>query len=215
MTIQFNFSQLKDIYLEALNSDDKTLIFDSQIGKGRFLFMMFLANNEDKDAKDMLFIHLRNIAYTLKLKLYGSHKQGVFNVYIDEKKKNKIIEELQLSHTGQQFDFNSFLNQLNNTIPTQISIDEKVNKLRTNREIIIPLNVVDEANKTVLIGERKLPNEKTPQDRTLRKLYMYTEGDVKDISTLITRLRNSNRTVAWTTPINKYKAKEIRELINS
>ena len=215
MTILFNFNELKNIYKDALKSDDKTLIFDSKIGKGRFLFMMFFANDEDKDAKDMLFIHLRNIAYTIKLKMYGSHKQGVFNVYINETIQNKIIEELQLVHIGHQFDFINFLNQLNSSIPNNLPLIDKIEKLRSNKDIISPLNVIDEAKKTVLIGEHKLPNGQTPQDKTLRKLYMYTDGDVDDISTLIVHLKNSNRTVAWTTPDKKLKAMDIRKIINN
>ena len=47
MPIKFNFNRLQNIYFATLNSDDKATAFDIQIGKGRFLFMMYLSD-EDK-----------------------------------------------------------------------------------------------------------------------------------------------------------------------
>lgn len=35
-SIQFNFTQLKKIYMEALSSYDKSVAFDIRIGRGRF-----------------------------------------------------------------------------------------------------------------------------------------------------------------------------------
>lgn len=52
-SIQFNFTQLKNVYMEALRSYDKSVAFDIKIGKGRFLFLMFLA---EEDEKDTLFL---------------------------------------------------------------------------------------------------------------------------------------------------------------
>lgn len=52
-----------------------------------------------------------------------------------------------------------------------------------------------------------------PQDKTLRKLYLYTDADVKDIDELIKLLKKFNRTVAWTTEDNNHKSANIRDLI--
>lgn len=198
MTIQFNFSHMNNIYLEALSSYDKTLIFESHVGKGRFLFMMFLSD-EDNEAKDRLFIYMRNTKYMRNIKMYGNHIKGKFEVYITDQIKNELIEELQLTSNGASFDFISFLEQLNNSIPQSIDHREKISKLRQNKDIIRPLDVIDEADRTILIGEVRLPKNKEPQDKTLRKLYIYTDGAVQDITKLIELLKQYNMTVAWQT----------------
>lgn len=211
MPIKFNFNRLQNIYFATLNSDDKATAFDIQIGKGRFLFMMYLSD-EDKEAKDTLFIYMRNIKVLRKLKMYGSHKKGTFDVYISEKIQNEMTEELCLTHSGKPFDFEHFLEELNYNIPLEIRQETKIKTLRENRKIISSLDVVDEAKKTVLIGDKHLSVGK-PQDKTLRKLYLYTDADVKDIDELIKLLKKFNRTVAWTTEDNNHKSANIRDLI--
>ena len=211
MPIKFNFNRLQNIYFATLNSDDKATAFDIQIGKGRFLFMMYLSD-EDKEAKDTLFIYMRNTKVLRKLKMYGSHKKGTFDVYISEKIQNETTEELCLTHSGKPFDFEHFLEELNSNIPLEIRQETKIKTLRENRKIISSLDVVDEAKKTVLIGDKHLSVGK-PQDKTLRKLYLYTDAGVKDIDELIKLLKKFNRTVAWTTEDNNHKSANIRDLI--
>lgn len=213
MTIEFNFSRLKNLYIATMHSFDKAMAFDINIGRGRFLFMMFLSD-EDKESKDMLFVYMRNTRILQKIKMYGNHKKGTFKVYIEENVKNKFIQELQLTPNGRKFDFIRFLSQLNENIPLEISQDVKVRTLRDNKSIIRTLNVVDESEKTVLIGDRHL-SIGTPQDKTLRKLYLYTDANPKDVTDLIKLLKKLNRTVAWTTEDNNYRVADIREMINS
>ncbi|ALP38218.1 hypothetical protein ASL14_20620 [Paenibacillus sp. IHB B 3084] len=55
----------------------------------------------------------------------------------------------------------------------------------------------------MLKHEVKLPENKKPQDKTLRKLYVYTDGAVEDIAELIQLLKKFNMTVAWTTKDKK------------
>lgn len=55
-------------------------------------------------------------------------------------------------------------------------------------------------------------NEK-PQEKTLEKLYLFTDSDEKDVDEYIKLLKKLNRTVAWTTEDNNYKAANIRDLI--
>ena len=213
MSIKFNFNRLQNVYISTLKSNDKATAFDIQIGKGRFLFMMYLSD-EDKEAKDTLFIYMRNTKVLRKLKMYGNHIKGTFEVYIAEKVQEEMMKELSLTYNGKSFDFNRFLNQLNESIPLKITQETKIRTLRSNRNIISLLGVVDETEKTVLIGDKRLSVGK-PQDKTLRKLYLYTDADVKDIDVLIKLLKKFNRTVAWTTEDNKYKSADIRDLISS
>lgn len=210
--MKFNFSQLKNVYTEAFSSQDKSLAFDVSIGSGRFLFMMFLSS-EDKDAKDNLFIYMRNTRVLSKLKTYGSHKKGVFTVYLNDKKKDDFINELQL-HRGNNnpFNFERFLGELNNHIPLTLPMKVKVNTLRKNQNTIKKLDVLDEADKSVLIGLKHLTVGK-PQDKTLRKLYLYTDNSSDEINSLIRLLKSTNHTVRWTTEDNKDKAVKLNSLI--
>ncbi len=128
----FNFSGLKEIYAEAWKSDDKTIAFEIQNGKGRFLFMMLLSK-EDKEAKDNLFIFLKNTNKMIQLKLYGSHRNGEFNAYIKDEDRDALIAELELTHSsGHSFSFVNFLEQLNCDIPATLLLNHKINTLRKN-----------------------------------------------------------------------------------
>jgi hypothetical protein len=97
-----NFNGLTYIYNQAIKDNEMTLAFQINNGNGRFVFMMFFDAN-DNESKDKLFIFLRNINFLVKLKMYGNHKKGDFNVYISDYIQGKIIEELQLN--GHYFNF--------------------------------------------------------------------------------------------------------------
>ena len=208
-TIEYNFNELKNVYMEALHSYDKSVAFDINIGRGRLLILLFLSEADDRDS---LFVYLRNTNRMCKFKMYGSHKKGDFKVYISEEEQDYMIAELQLREKGDKFQFEQFLNQINHSIPQSISIDEKVKTLRNNRNIIRAI-AIDENDKTVLIGTKKL-SQGEPQDKTLRKLYMYTEGNPETVTDLIKKLKNANMTVAWTTEDQRYRAADINAMIN-
>lgn len=208
-TIEYNFDGLKNVYIEALCAYDKSVVFDINIGRGRFLILLFLSEVDDRDS---LFVYMRNTRIMRKLKMYGSHKNGDFKVYISEEVKSSMIAELQLQEGTGEFEFERFLNQFNQQIPQSISMDEKVRILRNNREIIRTI-AIDENEKTVLIGPKKL-SKGEPQDRTLRKLYMYTEESASVITDLIKKLKDANMTVAWTTEDQRYRAADINAMIN-
>lgn len=209
-SIQFNFTQLKNVYMEALGSYDKSVAFDIKIGRGRFLFLMFLAEDDEKDT---LFLYMRNTAIMRKLKMYGSHRNGDFIVYISDEVQERMTAELQLQKGNTTFVFERFLNEINNVIPQATSLAKKVEILRNNRNIIRTVGI-DEIEKTVLIGPRALSKGK-PQDRTLRKLYMYTEESETVITEFIKNLKKANMTVAWTTEEQRFNAADINAMINS
>lgn len=213
---KFNLTGLKNIYLEALNQDDGTLIFEIAIGRGRFLFMMFFSEH-DEDSRDYLFIFMRNSRKLVKIKLYGSHKKGDFYIYADDLLKEKLVNELLLTNTGNPFSFANFLIQLNNKIPAILSLTTKIQKLRDNWNELQAQGLtamIDENEKTVLIGEKKLPEGQKPQEKTLRKLYIYTKGDPEDISALINLLKKVNMTVRWARPDNLTNPSDIRQIMN-
>jgi len=209
-TIEYNFIRLKNIYEEALRSYDKSVAFDVKIGRGRFLILMFLS---EADERDSLFVYMRNTMVMRKLKMYGSHRNGDFKVYISNEVQMRMKAELQLQEGNATFDFEQFLNEVNNAIPQEITMSQKVKTLRDNRNIIRTVGI-DEIEKTVLIGTKVLSKGK-PQDRTLRKLYMYTEESETVITELIKNLKKANMTVAWTTEEQRFKAADINAMINS
>lgn len=208
-TIEYNFSGLKNVYEEALASYDKSVAFDIKIGKGRFLIFMFLS---EVDERDSMFIYMRNTKVMRKLKMYGNHRNGDFKVYISDEIQDRMISELQLQKGTGKFSFERFLNQINQSIPQKVGLEEKIKTLRENKDIISTVGI-DEAEKTVLIGPRKL-SKGEPQDKTLRKLYMYTEESASVITELIYKLKNANMTVAWTTEDQRFRAADINLMIN-
>lgn len=209
-TIEYNFIRFKNIYEEALRSYDKSVAFDVKIGRGRFLILMFLS---EADERDSLFVYMRNTMVMRKLKMYGSHRNGDFKVYISDEVQMRMKAELQLKEGNATFDFERFLNEVNNAIPQEIAVSQKVKTLRDNRNIIRTVGI-DEIEKTVLIGTKVLSKGK-PQDRTLRKLYMYTEESETVITELIKNLKKANMTVAWTTEEQRFRAVDINAMINS
>ena len=71
-----------------------------------------------------------------KLKMYGSHRNGDFIVYISDEVQERMTAELQLQNGNETFVFERFLNEINNAIPQEISMAQKVETLRNNRNII-------------------------------------------------------------------------------
>jgi len=218
MSLKFNLDGLKHIYLEALQHSDPTLAFEIIQGRGRFVFMMFFSE-EDKESKDRLFVQLRNTQVFLELKAYGSHRNGDFFIYIKDGDQVAIINELQLGQDGHHFDFNVFLKRLNQQIPTSLPLQYKLDNIREVwPEVRNYLSkVVDQADKIFLMGIKKLPEGKKPQDKTLRKLYVYTNGSADVITNLITALKEARVTLAWTSNENvaEKSLAEIMALINA
>lgn len=202
MDPRFQLTKLNSVFNEAIKRNEPTLIFELKNGKGRFLFMMFF-DKEDASTKDHLFIFLRNTNRMLSLILYGNHSKGQFDIFITPRKQQMLIEELGLTHsdTTNSFSFGQFVSDLNNSIPDSIPLRDKVVKLREVWSDVnnhLPADVVDEHKKTILIGPMPLPKHKSPQEKTLRKLYLISSGNVDEITELIGVLKKINHTVKWT-----------------
>lgn len=191
---RFNLTNLFNIYKQA-EDETKNYIFELNIGKGRFLFMSFFAE-EDESSKDNLFIFFRNINTFTSETLYGNHLRGDFFIYLNKRLKAKIIKELQLTESNGTFCFKSFMEQVNNKIPQHISPEQKVKLMRDNKDIINNTGVIDEADKIYFAGVKHL-SRGTPRDKTLRKLYMYTANNPKDIDLFIKLLKKTNHTTVW------------------
>jgi len=211
--LEFNLNGISKIYNESLERKETTIVFEIKQGRGIFNFLMFFSN-DDTESMDILFLFLRRTNTLIKFKLYGNHKKGVFKIYINEIKKTQIINELDLNKNDNTFDFMFFLNNLNNLIPNELSLNNKIKKLREiwpNINKKIP-NILNENDKTILFGIIRLPPNNEPQEKTLRKLYIFVNSDENTISELIKLLKLKNITLAWTNDIRK-KEKSIIEII--
>ncbi|MFC3032683.1 hypothetical protein ACFOEE_09135 [Pseudoalteromonas fenneropenaei] len=218
MDDKYDLSGLQSIYNEAIERDEPTIVFELNNGQGKFLFMMFF-DSEDESTKDQLFVFMRNTQRMVKLKLYGNHHRGQFYLYLKDYVKDWFKKELLIdsANSTQRFDFDVFFASLNNSIPQTLPLQAKIKKLRDLWPEVskdLPKEIVDEDEKTILLGDKALPTGSKPREKTLRKLYLYADGNADDITTLISNLKRLNRTVAWTNDIKKIdKAMKVKDLI--
>jgi len=92
MDAKYNLTGLKNIYNEYLKRNIQTLVFEIKNGKGLFNFLMFFSD-EDTESKDKLYLFLRRINTLIDFKLYGSHKNGDFWIFIKDWHKKLMIKE--------------------------------------------------------------------------------------------------------------------------
>jgi hypothetical protein len=198
--MKFNFTGLKHIYSDALDSTDPTIAFEIQNGAGVFVFMMFLSKEEIKK-NDKLFLYFRNINTLQNIKLYGNHQSGDFYAYINQDLEELIRLELQLQGgIGNEFNLNNFLNNINNNIPLVLPSFTKGEILRRAWPDLAERmrDVVDDADKTILIGLKRLKKNTKARDKTLRKLYLYVESHDNSIASFIEEIKKKPFTLAWT-----------------
>ncbi|OBP14276.1 hypothetical protein A5320_16445 [Rheinheimera sp. SA_1] len=218
MDDRYELSGLRGVFAEAIQRNEPTIVFELNNGRGKFLFMMFF-DSEDESTKDQLFIFMRNTQRMVKLKLYGNHYKGQFYLYLEDYVKDWFKKELLIENgnPNNKFDFESFFQGLNSSIPQALPLQSKIKKLRESWSEIsgkLPKEIVEEEEKTILLGDKALPEGHKPREKTLRKLYLYADGNADDITTLIENLKRLNRTVSWTNDIKKLdKAKKVKDLI--
>jgi hypothetical protein len=192
---------MREIYSNAIRAKEPTIAFELRNGRGRFLFMMFFSE-DDEESRDALFVFLLKTQVLLRLKMYGSHRKGDFNVYFTGTDIRKIRRELELEQTDTtQFEFQRFLGDLNSQIPANIPFAKQIGTLRENRAIFQNdsrlRKVIDEGNKIYCTGPIRLPDNKHPREKTLRKLYLHLDANPQSVHTLIQRLKERNWTVGW------------------
>lgn len=202
MGVPFLLNGLFSVWAEGLVRNEPTVTFEIQDGQGRFLFMMFF-DPEDEKTKDNLLLFLQNTRHMLSLKLYGAHKRGEFQVYLGEREIDAIKRELQVGKgNGVPFDIAGFIEGLNSKIPGSLPLAKKIEILRANLGAISGHlgDIVEFAEKTELIGEVQLPSNKQPQEKTIRKLYLYSTDSPDVVANYIANLKMRNCTLAWRAP---------------
>ena len=197
----YNFTGMREIYSNAIRAKEPTIAFELRNGRGRFLFMMFFSE-DDEESRDALFVFLLRTKALLRLKMYGSHRKGDFNVYFAATDILKIRQELALEQNDTtRFEFQRFLGDLNSQIPANIPFAKQIGTLREHRAIFQHdshlRKVIDEGNKIYCTGPIRLPDNKHPREKTLRKLYLHLDANPQDVHTLIKALKERNWTVGW------------------
>ena len=213
---KFNLSGLTYVYQEAIREDRPTLVFEVKNGKGRFLFMMFF--DDEDESKDIIYIFMRNTMRFLERKLYGNHLKGEFYIYLEDYMKKFFKDELliQSPATNNPFIFEDFFDRLNESIPNSIPLNRIISVFRDCWNEVkdeLPKEIVDDYDKTILIGPKRLPEHKEPREKTLRKLYLHANGNEDEITRFIALLIQRNMTVAWTNDINKAN-RSVKSILN-
>lgn len=212
---EFNFTGLADIYRSAIQNDRTTIVFEVKDGVGCFVFMMFFSDEDD--SRDRLFILLARTNVLISLKMYGSHRNGDFKVYISAKEEILIRSELDIKPGLTPFSITDALKRINGAIPDELSIQDTIETMRKHRKYFDAhtdlRSKVEEAKKIFLIGPRRLAAGAKPQEKTLRKLYLYVNADPRVISEFIDALKMANRTVAWTDKPSNIDI-NLRQMIN-
>ncbi len=203
---KFNLNGLDGIYNQALNDDEKTLVFELISGQGTFVFMMFF--DEDDKSKDKLFLFLKRTSCLLNFKMYANHRCGDFFIYLKTSDVEAIKHELNLQGQGRPFDILMFLSELNNLIPQSIPFSAKLDTFKRVWPAVASdlKGVIHEADKIYFTGLKNLrATNRKPTEKTLRKLYLYVDAEPATIKSFITTLKTQQRTCCWTSEINKQK----------
>lgn len=199
----YDLGRIAAIYNTARAHGEPTIAFEMKQGNGRFVFLIFFSE-QDEESKDTLYLHLRRTKAVLSFKMYGDHRRGGTQIFLTEAKKRLILAELQLQAGGRPFDWNAFFAQVNAVIPQSLPLQDTLDKVRevwpdVKKDVASGL---DESEKTVLIGIKRLGANQRPRERTLSKLYVYTKGNADEITRLIKALMKANITLLWSSPEN-------------
>ena len=127
--------------------------------------------------------------------------KGDFKVYPSRMDEEAIREELDIHGGLHRFELRRFLSDLNSAFPAKLPLSSTIKTLREHRDLFhlgSLRSVVDDALKIYLIGPVRLPANKRPREKTLRKLYLYVHVDPNVIADFIADLKRKNTTVAWT-----------------
>lgn len=216
---QINFDRLGPIYTSAMKNARGTIAFEVRLQRGVFVFMMFLEQKMDKESsdspKDILFLFLKKSNHLRKIKLWGSHKNGDFFIYLNKELEDAIRRELGIKGAADiPFDFAEFMRSLNDNIPDNVSFDDFRKTLRDNiRAVDTDHTLIDEEEKIYLSALIHLPDNKHPREQTLRKLYLYVDAERDVVDLFIKKLREKNCTLGWSA--EKQKDVSVLTLMNA
>lgn len=204
--MQFNFTGLHSVFLEAIHRREATIAFPLANGPGRFLFLIFIPTNKDGKIiwpELQLFIILARTQAILNFDLKGLHlRDGDFKIWVTQADIAAIRTELGLNEAtreGEAFDIQRFLSDLNDAIPLTLPLEEKIAALQSEETLVRThcSKFVDKALKVHLLGPKRLESHRKPREETLRKLYSLKATPMATAN-LVRNLKALNWTVSWT-----------------
>jgi len=207
---------LDQVYQEARSRSESTLVFQIRKGLGQFVFMVFFDEEDSKETRESLFLFLARTGALVKIKIYGTLRNGDFRIYPNPHLEALVRAELGIQSGGTEpFDLRKFFSELNLEIPQTLTWRQKADILRAHSNALAGhremREVVDQATKIFLIGPKNLPPGAMPREKTLRKLVLYLDADLEEVEELIRELRKRNKTVAWSA--SSERAKTLRECL--
>ncbi|MBN6081320.1 hypothetical protein HYE55_04415 [Aggregatibacter actinomycetemcomitans] len=133
---------------------------------------LFFAEN-DITSKDLLYLSLQNTNHLEQIKLYGSYRNGDFEISFNPRLETAIRAELGIEGGGGwPFNLDNFFEELNRNIPQHLPAQAQIATLRRyypNIRTRIP-KVVNDEDKIYRMGFMR-PKNGAPREQTLRKLY--------------------------------------------
>lgn len=215
MPAGFNLTGLHNAYHEAIHRGDFTFAFEISMPPGRFIFFMFFAQDDEK-SKDLLYLYLKNTNRLEEIKLYGSHRNGCFNIYFNSRLEEAIKAELGIVGGGNHpFSLYNFFEDLNGNIPQHLPAQAQIATLRQYYPQIrtrIP-RVVNDEDKIYWMGFMR-PQSGVPREQTLRKLYIHTECNHQQIERLLETIAPYGLTLKWTDNPDRAKNVDFVSMIN-
>lgn len=201
--LEFNFTGLKDIFLEADRSDLLTFGFSMDAGKGRVAFVVRTPQNAEGRPdynETYALIALCRTRVWGKYTLLGNHKKaGNFKARIRAFFEKAIKAEV----CGEGGDANGFslhaaLADINARIPHGLAGTGSLPSLRAVRTVMGSdwSREVDDGDKTHILSFPRLALPRRPRENTLLKLVGCDKPD-GEIAELLKVLREQNTTVAW------------------
>ena len=142
--MQFDFSNLRNIYNQAIQKHHPTIAFRLVNGQGIFVFMMFFS--EEDESKDTLFILLGRTQVLLRLKMYGNHQSGTFTIYTKSYDDSKILEELNIREGNIPYDQRVLFENLNQNIPQNLPLAASIGEVRNNANVVSRIDGIIDDN---------------------------------------------------------------------
>ena len=215
MPADFNLTGLHNAYHEAIHRGDFTFAFEISMPPGRFIFFIFFAKDDEK-SKDLLYLYLKNTNRLEEIKLYGSHRNGDFEIYFNNRLEEAIKAELGIVGGGNRpFSLYNFFEELNGNIPQHLPAQAQIATLRQYYPQIrtrIP-RVVNDEDKIYWMGFMR-PQSGAPRTQTLRKLYIHTECNHHQIERLLEAIAPYGLTLKWTDNPDRAKNVDFVSMIN-
>ena len=200
-----NLTGLAPLIGNAFAREEATIAFSLKEGLGQFAFLIFVPTGPDgkilHEKLELCLLLCRTKTVIGPMKLYGSHRNGDYKVFVGKAEEESFKRELGIENLEppRPFSIKAFLETLHTKFPTECPLSMTISTIQTNLDLVkqIQKEFIDDTEKVYFLGFRPLAPNKKPREETLRKLYVLP-CDPKKLAAVVSTLKQSNTTVAWT-----------------